>query len=612
MTLRARMLIAQLPALLVVLALLVWGGRMLDALGARSQVILAENYRSVLAAERMKESIERLDSSAHFRLAGRTEAADALLDQHRAAFEAELRVEESNLTEPGEAEATAALRRAWVDYQARCDRFLAAPPEARSALYFDTLLPAFGEVKAGAQAILTLNQDAMSRRSDEAVASAARARQAWLGWSIVGVIAAVALSATTAHRLTGPLRAFARAAERVGEGQLDVALPSARVPELDQLADALHAMAHRLRLYRRASAGELARARETAQAAIESLTDPVLVFSVAGELRRANAAAVRALGLEPNARRLDGGEPALVEAVERAQARVVSDGRPVSPLGFEAVVLVQTGEGERALLPHATPIYDTVTGELVGVTVLLQDVTRLRRLDELKGNLVNTVAHELRTPLTSLGMALHLVLDERVSGPLAARPAELLEAAREDVVRLRALVEDLLDLSRIQEGRLQLRLGTVAPADLLARIRENARAQADAARVLLELDDRTGGAPLALDAGRMEVALGNLVGNAIRVSPADGRVVVRVRVRPDFVRFEVDDSGPGVPLADRDRIFEPFARGTGTTGGGPGLGLHIAREVVRAHGGRIGVDSRAEGGARFWIELPAAPVTPAE
>lgn len=606
MTLRARILLAQVPALLVVLALLGWGGQVLDALGARSQVILVENYRSVLAAERMKESIERIDSAAHFRMAGRVEAADALVAEHVAAFEAELRVEEGNVTEPHEAEAAVALRAAWTAYEARHARFLAAAPDARPAVYFDELLPAFDKVKSGAQTILTLNQDAMSRRSDEAAASARAARRAWVAWSAVGVLAVVALSAATAHRLSGPLRAFAQAAEQVGEGQLDVVLPAARVTELDQLAEALHAMAHRLRLYRRASDSELARARETAQAAIESLTDPVLVFSVKGELRRANLAATRALGLPAGARRVDGGEPTLAEAVERAHAQVVTDGRPVSPVGFESVVVSAAGEGERAWLPHATPIYDTVTGELVGVTVLLQDVTRLRRLDVLKGNLVHTVAHELRTPLTSLGMALHLTLDERVGGPLGPKAAELLEAAREDVARLRALVEDLLDLSRIQEGHLELHRAPRRPAELLATVADNARALAEHAHVRLELDDRAGGATVQVDARRMEVALGNLVTNAVRFSPPDGTVRLRARATDDGVRLEVDDEGPGVAAAERDHIFEPFARGEGPPGGGPGLGLHIAREVVQAHGGRIGVESRPSGGARFWIELPAA------
>jgi signal transduction histidine kinase len=600
-TLRARILFAQLPALLVVLLLLGWGSTTVDRLGAQGQRILADNYRSVLAAERMKEAIERLDSAALFRVAGHDAEADALVDPNRRAFEAELRVEEGNITEPGESDVARALRHEWTQYQTDYDAFVAGPADQRTRRYFDTLYPGFRAVKADADRILATNQDAMVRKSDEAAAAATTARHAYIGWSLVGVLGAMAVGAYVAHRLTIPLRSLTGAAAQVGEGHLDVRLPVTGVTELDRVAGAFNTMAERLRLYRRASDSELARAREAAQAAIESLFDPVLVLTVKGELRGTNDAARRLLGIDARARRLDGCDPALVDAIQSARTAVAESGKPVIPADFSGVVVIEGAEGERAVLTHATPIYDTVTGELVGVTVLLQDVTRLRRLDELKGNLVNTVAHELRTPLTSLGMALHLALDERVSGPVAGRLAELLGTAREDVLRLRALVEDLLDLSRIQEGRMLLRMEAVPVATLLGSVREAVRGAAESAGVGIAVE--ASGDTLAVDRARMELALTNLAGNAVRFAPAGTAVTLRARRVGENVRFEVEDRGPGVAPADRERIFERFARASET--GGPGLGLYIAREVVRAHGGRIGVEGAPGGGARFWIEVPA-------
>jgi signal transduction histidine kinase len=605
MRLHTRLLLAQLPALAVVLVLLVWGGQTVARLGAQSQRILADNYRSVVAAERMKEAVERLDSAAMFRMLGHAEDADRMVAEHRPMFEAELQVEEGNITELGEAEIAASLRTAWGGYAAAYDAFLAAEPEERNALYFGTLLPGFQEVKLGADRVLTLNQDAMARRSDEAAAAAARAQRAYLGWSLAGVVAAIALSAWVAHRLTVPLRAVGLAATEVGEGNLDLRLPRTRVPEIDQLAAAFNAMADRLRLYRRANDSELARARETAQAAIESLVDPVLVLTVRGEIRRTNDAARRLLGVDERAKRLDGCDPALVEAIQAAHAAVTEGGKPVLPVDFAGVVVLEAADGEHALLPRATPVYDSVTGELVGVTVLLQDVTRLRRLDELKGNLVNTVAHELRTPLTSLGMALHLALDERVSGPVGGKLAELLATGQEDVQRLRALVEDLLDLSRIQEGKLLLRIERVPAAQLLTEVREAVRVPAEQAELDVQLDVPPQMEPVAADPARLRLALTNLASNAVRFAPRGSTVGLRARSTDGGVRFEVQDAGPGVPPADRERIFERFARSDRQHVGGAGLGLYIASEVVRAHGGRIGVEEPTGGGARFWLEIPS-------
>ncbi len=340
----------------------------------------------------------------------------------------------------------------------------------------------------------------------------------------------------------------------------------------------------------------LARASEAAQAAIESLADPVLVLSPDGELRATNAAGRRMLGDPPD---LAAADPDVAAAVDAARAAVAGGAVTEGPSDFSGVVVFPTVDGERAILPHASPIHDPTTGELVGVTVLLQDVTRLRRLDELKGNLVQTAAHELRTPITSLGMAIHLALER---APDDARLRDLLLTARSDVRRLHALVEDLLDLSRIQAGRMVLRVEPVNTSALLAEVRGQVQAAADARGVTLEIYAPPDPPP-RLDRARMGLALANLASNAIRHSPPGGRVRLAALPTVEGLRFEVTDEGPGVPPAERERIFEPFVRGRLEAGAGAGLGLFIAREVARAHGGRIGVDEAPGGGARFFVEL---------
>lgn len=603
MTLRARVILAQLPALIVMLLILTLGSQSVESLGAQSRDILHQNYRSVLAAQRMKESVERLDSAALFRVADEIAAADVLVREHVPLFEAELAVEEQNITEPGEREHAAALRAAWVQYQAIYDRFVAAPAGSRREIYFSSLLPAFRQVKEEAEQVLILNQDAMAQKSDRAVAHADETRRAWLGWSALGLLAAAVVGAALSHRLTVPLHAVARSAARVGAGQLDVELQRTGIEELDTLAASFNEMAARLRQIRRASESELAQAREAAQAAIESLADPVLVLAIDGAVRAANGAARRRLSLE-GALTLTRLDPGLRAAIEAAHLTVVREGRPLLPADFRGVVVLETEEGELVLLPRATPINDAVTGELVGVTVLLQDVTRLRRLDELKGDLIQTVAHELRTPLTSLGMAMHLALDERVSGPLQAQLSTLLVAAREDVGRLRALVEDLLDLSRVQEGRVVLHREAVPTRALLQEVRDRVEAAMSNTGVTCIIAPDIAPEQVVVDRPRLRLALSNLVHNAVRHAPAGSEVRISAHDLQGVARFEVDDAGPGVPPEERAHIFDPFVRGADERGEGAGLGLSIAREVVRAHGGAIGVETSPSGGARFWIEIP--------
>ena len=581
MRLQHRIALAQLPALLVVVGLLGWGGRTVADLGAEGRRSLADNYRSVQAAHRMGDALGALDRAAH---AGGDGAAP------RAAFEAELRVGEQNITEPGEREVARTLRGDWSAY--------IAAYEANGGAWSAEMAPAGERLRATTDRLLALNEAALERQVVRTERRALDAVKSWIFASIVGIGAAALLGVGLTHRVTEPLRRLGAAATAIGTGNLDVRLAPTGMTELDQLADAFHRMAERLRGDRRTSRTALARASETAQAAIESLGDPVLVLTPDGELLTTNAAGRRLLGDPPD---LSAADPDLAAAVDAARARVVNGAGTDGPADFSGVVTYPTVDGERAVIPHASPIWDAEAGDLAGVTVLLQDVTRLRRLDQLKGNLVQTAAHELRTPLTSLGMALHLALDERVRAD-DVRLRELLMTARSDVRRLHALVEDLLDLSRIQAGRMVLRLEAVNTSALLAEVQAHVQPAADARGVTVDVYAPPDPPP-RLDRARMSLALTNLAANAIRHSPAGTRVRLAALPTVEGLRFEVSDAGPGVPVAERDRIFEPFVRGRLETGSGAGLGLFIAREVAHAHGGRIGLDEAPGGGARFWIEL---------
>ncbi len=201
------------------------------------------------------------------------------------------------------------------------------------------------------------------------------------------------------------------------------------------------------------------------------------------------------------------------------------------------------------------------------------------RFDELKNNLVATVAHEFRTPLTSLRMAIHLCVEETV-GPMNDKQLDLLQAARQDTERLQRIVDDLLDLSRIQSGRVELHRRRV-PADTL--LREAVAPFTAAARdknVALKTELYPGLGDLDVDPDRLQLVFANLIGNAIRYTPAGGTVVLRGQRAGDKVRISVQDSGPGIARAYHGAVFDKFFRVPGTSAAGAGLGLYIAREIT--------------------------------
>jgi two-component system, NtrC family, sensor histidine kinase KinB len=279
-----------------------------------------------------------------------------------------------------------------------------------------------------------------------------------------------------------------------------------------------------------------------------------------------------------------------------------------APRRLEDAVCVPAPGTDRFLLPRGEPVYEP-GGGIVAATVLLQDVTRLRRFDELRDDLVASVAHQFRTPLTSLRMAVHLCL-EGSAGPLTEKQADLLQAAREESERLQTMVDELLDLARLQGVGIELAREAVGADALLATARRNAEAQAASRGVELAIDPVPAQVDVFADPERVQLVFANLLENAIRHSPPGGRVQLAAFPRDGGVRFEVGDQGPGIAPEHQGRIFEKFVRLPGAPPGGAGIGLSLARDVVHAHGGEIGVLSEPERGATFWFTLPRTPALP--
>ncbi len=221
------------------------------------------------------------------------------------------------------------------------------------------------------------------------------------------------------------------------------------------------------------------------------------------------------------------------------------------------------------------------------------------------------VAHELKTPLTSLRLALHM-LAENVAGPLLAKQVELVASAREDCERLQALVDELLAAARLATAGDVLVRERVAPQALAESVLLAHRSAAASRGVTLQAEVLPSVRALEVDHDRLHVALANLVANAVRHTPAGGRVVLACRAGASGVRFDVRDTGPGIPSEYQARVFERFFRVPGGGSRGSGLGLWIVREVARAHGGEVGVESRPGEGCRFWLSLPTAAVTTEE
>jgi two-component system phosphate regulon sensor histidine kinase PhoR len=433
--------------------------------------------------------------------------------------------------------------------------------------------------------------------------------------TLIGAVSVV-LAALIARAATEPLRRLTRAAALLAGGDLEQRVPVDRSDEVGELAAAFNEMAARLRADVAALTGE----RNQATAVLANMADGIVIVDRHLRVARVNPAAARLLALGPG------------EASGRSLAEVVRDYevqqvlRDALAAGAPRTAVVRLTPpplaAARAAPAAGAPRYVRATGIAIpsgapgaaGVPaglLVLQDVSEVRRAELVRREFVANVSHELRTPLASLKALVETLEEGALDDPPAAR--DFLALMHVEVDSLAHLVQELLELSRIESGQAALRLEAVPAAGLAEEAAGRLRMQAERAGIALTLEVPPDLPPVWADPARITQVLINLLHNALKFTPAGGQVALRATRDGAGVRFAVADTGMGIAPADLPRLFERFYKvDRSRASGGTGLGLAIAKHLVQAHGGRIWAESPGEGsGATFCFTLPLAPAPPA-
>jgi two-component system, NtrC family, sensor histidine kinase KinB len=598
MTLNRRLLIGTTPVLIIFLAVGIYAIALFLRLGGAIDVILRENYRSVVACQNMKEAAERMDSGLLFILNGEEQRGRALFAQYTPVFEDNLTAESHNITVAGEGALERRLAAQHAAYLQTAAKFMALPPAdaSRRALYFGELLPAFTGVKDTASRILDLNQQNMVEANDAARQQSQDASRYMIITLLVSFAVAAAAAYLLARNILRPVQSLTESAEQLGEGNLDQHVPVQSDDELGKLAAAFNKMAARLRAYRQSASEKILQAQQTTESALRAFPDPILVFSPGKDIQLQNIAAEQFIqGI---------GEPLLslgnLSALVDQGLQGAADHQPTS---FDKAILVQKMGVEKFYLPRVLAMRDDAGGVL-GVVLVLQDVTRFRVADDVKTDLIATVSHELKTPLTSMQLAVYLLLEEKV-GPLNPKQIELLLAARNNSDRLFEMIEDLLDLARFEGGAALIDKKPMGSQDLLYEVANRERDLVTSRGLQLKLDVEPRLPKVTVSRTRIDQVFANFISNAVKHSPAGSAITLSAKSEDaKNVRFTVKDEGPGVPQELHRRIFDKFFRVKESSDEGAGLGLSIAREIVLAHGGNVGVQSEAGRGSEFFFTLP--------
>ncbi len=594
--LRTRLFLNLLP--FIVVLLVVSGSAMVlfSRLARNVETTVTDNYRSVVAAEEMILALAGMDREVPWASGGERVPDVKAFAEHQKRFEENLALQLKSITLPDEAELSQQL----VTHYRTFALAMAAlrsmdQPEQQHEVYDRDIAPSSARMNALLRKIRDLNHEAILETSQNLRDSTREVTRLMLAGTLIALIISAYAFYQLGRSILEPVQSLTRATRELGEGGLGQTVPVISADELGELAMAFNKMTAQLQEYRQSTTEKIVRLHRTMETTLASFPDPIFVLNKEGQIELKNPAA----SSFASSLRLDSELPARLRAIAH---KTLQSGENFLPHSFNEVVSFRIDGSSKFFLPRILAMRNKEDA-LFGVAVVLYDVTRFRLLDAVKTNLVATVSHELKTPLTSVRMVLHILLEKTV-GSLSPKQCELLFAAREDTERLLGILNNLLDLARLEEGSAGLQKQKIFPAELAQSALEDTKDKTMARGLKVQCTVEPDLPAVSVDPQRIKHVFTNLMTNAIKYSPDDSEILLRVTHADDnAVQFSVLDHGPGIPEEYHTQIFDRFFRVPGQKHPGAGLGLSIAKEITVAHGGRIGIRSTPGQGSEFFVVL---------
>jgi two-component system, NtrC family, sensor histidine kinase KinB len=584
--------------------------------------MMRENYQSVVAAEHMSRALEEQqqtqESLMYFSvpLAGTRPLGDELttarsyFNKNQDDFFYWYRTASESVFVAPKAAVLDSIPFSYKTYYSASDSFFnifRVTSKRASARSFQQkyLKPIAHIVQGQCARLLEFNNAAIKSADRRAKEASNNAAFAVIFTSICAIVLILFASVQISRTIIRPAEKLTEAARRIGRGQLNQKIDITTNDEIGELGSEFNKMTERLRAYEEMNVNQLIAEKKKSEAIVASIPDPVIMADEGNNLLLMNQAARKLLRI----RGTDWQGKPLNQIVTDVQwLKLLGPGGMTEEEREKREPLLsiqQPGEQILYFRPRQTTIIDE-SNNILGVVTLLQDVTRFKNLDRMKSEFIATVSHELRTPLTSINMAVD-ILSQEVLGTVNASQKDMLATAKDDCERLTKLVKELLDLSRLESGKYELKRESVNLRLVVEEALKPLRLQFREKGIRLETDIANEMPEVPGDQQQLSWVITNLVSNALRYTPADGVVTIHADIAGDSVRVSVSDSGRGIPADAIEVIFDKFVQvkqSTDATPGSVGLGLAIAKEVVEAHGGKIWVESIMGQGSTFFFTIP--------
>lgn len=608
-SIRYKQLSGELITLLLIVLVSFWAVSNFIKLNSALERILVENYRSVLAAENMIGSIERQDSAVLYYLLGSRDEGQKLYDKYHGEFMIWFGKEKDNITVPGEKELVSNIYLNYTSYLSEFDRIKSIYGSEGSSVaakyYFDRVLPQFMSIRLLCEDLLEMNHKTITERNKIAENVVNNAIWSTIVVSVLAIAFGFCWNIYMSGIVVGPILKLTDKVKSIANGNLDETIDIKTDDEIGILASEFNNMTKHLKEYQNTNIDKLISERKKSETIVREIYDGVIVVDKDSKIALVNKAAEIILNKDENT--IIGKH--FLEAIKDDTIYLVLKAAlegGAEDDDTEVTTISRMLEGvKKHFTVRATPI-EGKENTIEGAVILLGDVTHFKEIDDMKSDFVSVVSHEFRTPLTSIQMGVGLLLESSFVKD-GSREKDLLDVIDEDSKRLNRLVSELLDLTRIESGKISMEFKRIDAARIIEEALRSFELQANEKGIELR-KEISAKEPINIyaDSDKVTWVLVNLISNAMRYTPQGGNITVSIEQNGNKAYIAVKDTGIGIPPKYHEKIFDKFTqvKNDGVTAGGAGLGLAISKDIVKAHKGRIWVESEEGKGSTFIFTLP--------
>lgn len=582
----------------------IWSILNLNRLSDSIENIMKENYQSVVSAQLMTVALERQDS-AELASIFSSDVSGNLFVVNQNEFLKAFSKAEDNITEKDEPSILNELNEIYADYINEYyilkDISESKGIEEASKYYYTDILPLFENAKQLTRDLFSVNQEAMLSKRNDALVIAKNASFSTALISSFAVFLGLIFSLYLISKTVRPINTLIEKIKLIAQGDYKQQLQEKGNDEIAILSKEFNHMANRLKIFEEMNIQTLMEEKKKAEGIVESIGDVILVTDNENCILTLNRAAEKTFDV----RKEEVIKTHFLETIKNEEIfEQIKNTLKNNKNNYKDYTDISISKNDSTKYFRVkSKLIKNERKEIIGVVTLMQDITKLKEVDSMKSEFVSTVSHEFRTPLTSIRMSVNLLLDG-TTGNTNDEQKELLNAIKEDQERLTSLVDDLLDLSRIEMGKIKMDIQPNHLKEIVKNAVGPFSLQLKEINASIKMNLPENLPKVKADFNKITWVLTNLIGNAIRYIPKDGSGLIEISANKTInkILVSVSDNGPGILEDMQEKIFDKFVR-YDQKKGGTGLGLAISREILQAHGREIWVKSIPGKGSTFYFTL---------